>query len=304
MPTTAIVNPYRFGAGAPPPPPALLLDGLAAAPAVAYSFRKLRTAYAGSAIRIRRASDNTEQDIGFSGGDLDTAAIATFCSGTTGWVVNLYDQSANSDGGSPAGSTRMAVQATTTRQMRIFNAGAVDELTAGRPTMFAPDATARGYHGQAWGTAYTGTTLAGAVVGILSATGFSRLASIRINTGADYNSTGACTFAERRNAETNYVVSRNGYLGVTQALTNGVAYATYARFSGTTCFLRRSGAAAVSVASSGAFNVNQPLIGPEDGSVFRAQADSRWSETIIWAADPGATEADAVMADQISYWGL
>ena len=36
-------------------------------PSNAYSFRKLRSAYAGNAIRIRRASDNAEIDIGFSG---------------------------------------------------------------------------------------------------------------------------------------------------------------------------------------------------------------------------------------------
>lgn len=47
--------------------------------AVAYSLRKLRSAYTGSAIRVRRSSDNTEQDFGFtSTGELDTNAIETF----------------------------------------------------------------------------------------------------------------------------------------------------------------------------------------------------------------------------------
>ena len=34
--------------------------------AAAYSVRKLRTAYTGSAIRVRRSSDNAEQNIGFT----------------------------------------------------------------------------------------------------------------------------------------------------------------------------------------------------------------------------------------------
>jgi hypothetical protein len=42
----------------------LLLD-LYPNAAVAYSLRKLRTAYSGSAIRVRRSVDNTEQDFGF-----------------------------------------------------------------------------------------------------------------------------------------------------------------------------------------------------------------------------------------------
>jgi hypothetical protein len=47
----------------PAPAPALLLDTYTNA-AVAFSLRKLRTAYTGAAIRVRRSSDNAEQDIG------------------------------------------------------------------------------------------------------------------------------------------------------------------------------------------------------------------------------------------------
>jgi hypothetical protein len=46
------------------PAASLLLDTYSGA-AVAYSLRKLRTAYSGSAIRVRRSSDNAEQDFGF-----------------------------------------------------------------------------------------------------------------------------------------------------------------------------------------------------------------------------------------------
>ena len=54
-----IINPYLFGSVP------LLLDTYPNA-AVAYSLRKLRTAYTGAAIRVRRSSDNAEQDIGFN----------------------------------------------------------------------------------------------------------------------------------------------------------------------------------------------------------------------------------------------
>jgi len=56
----------------------LLLD-LYPNAALAYSFRKLSSSFNGSPIRVRRSSDNAEQDIPFDGsGDLDTANLLAF----------------------------------------------------------------------------------------------------------------------------------------------------------------------------------------------------------------------------------
>jgi hypothetical protein len=55
----------------------LLLDLFPNA-AVAYSLRKLRTAYTGAAIRVRRSSDNAEQDINFVAGGLNTQSLLDF----------------------------------------------------------------------------------------------------------------------------------------------------------------------------------------------------------------------------------
>jgi hypothetical protein len=74
----------------------LLLDTYTGA-AVAYSLRQLRTAYTGAAIRVRRSSDNAEQDIGFSGNDLDTASLLTFCGAGNGFITTWYDQSGNAN---------------------------------------------------------------------------------------------------------------------------------------------------------------------------------------------------------------
>lgn len=63
-------------------------------PLVAYSLRKLRSAYTGRAVNITRASDSASTDIGFtSTGDFDTTTTGTFCSGTTCTVNTWYDQS-------------------------------------------------------------------------------------------------------------------------------------------------------------------------------------------------------------------
>jgi len=64
--------------------------------AAAYSSRRLRSAYTGSLLRIRRSSDNTESDFGYTAdGHLDTAAVASFIGGGSGYIVTWYDQSGN-----------------------------------------------------------------------------------------------------------------------------------------------------------------------------------------------------------------
>jgi hypothetical protein len=63
--------------------------------AAAYSLRKLRTAYTGNCIRVRRSSDNTETNIGFVNNVLDTTTLLTFVGAGNGFVVRWYDQSGN-----------------------------------------------------------------------------------------------------------------------------------------------------------------------------------------------------------------
>jgi hypothetical protein len=99
---------------------ALLLDTYPNA-SFAYSFRKLRTAYAGSAVRIRRSSDNAEADIGFSGSDFDTAAAAAHIGGGSGFIVTWYDQSGNS---------KNVTQATTTNQPLYTDTGFASKPSA------------------------------------------------------------------------------------------------------------------------------------------------------------------------------
>jgi len=88
--------------------------------AAAYSVRKLSSTYTGDALRVRRSSDDTEQDIGFNGSnELDTAAILAFV-GTggsdNGFVSKWYDQSGNG---------RDVIQADGAEQPKIVSAGSV-----------------------------------------------------------------------------------------------------------------------------------------------------------------------------------
>ena len=78
----------------PTPPTGYLLTDYPSAVA-AYSLRLLNKTYAGSAIRVRRGTDNAEQNIGFASEQLDTEALETFAGSGDAFVTTWYDQSGN-----------------------------------------------------------------------------------------------------------------------------------------------------------------------------------------------------------------
>jgi len=100
---------------------------------VAFALRVPATStYAGPLLRVRRSSDNAEQDFYASAvldiyGNrwLDTAALLAFVGAGNGFVRTWYDQS---------GNARHAVQATAANQPRVVNAGAVEMLN-GNPAI-------------------------------------------------------------------------------------------------------------------------------------------------------------------------
>jgi PKD repeat protein len=91
----------------------------------AYSVRRLSSTYTGAAIRVRRSSDNTEQDIGFNGVNLDTTALTSFVGAGSGFVTKWYDQSGNGNTGN---------QTVAAQQPRIVNSGII-EIQSGKPTL-------------------------------------------------------------------------------------------------------------------------------------------------------------------------
>ena len=113
----------------------LLLD-LYPGAAAAYSLRHLRTAYTGSAIQVRRSSDDTLQDIGFLEGALDTASLLSFVGSGDGFVRTWYDQSGNGND---------AVQASTlTKQPKIVSSGVLNETDTKPSIAFNLDALVAG----------------------------------------------------------------------------------------------------------------------------------------------------------------
>lgn len=73
-----------------------VIDNLSVAPDLALSTRLLSSSYNGPAMRLRRSSDQAEQDIGFTAaGGLDTFALAAFVGAGESFVTTWYDQSGN-----------------------------------------------------------------------------------------------------------------------------------------------------------------------------------------------------------------
>ena len=97
--------------------------------ALAYSLRRVSndSVYSDNkAIRIRRSSDDSEQDIGFDGMDLDTASLLTFVGANDGYITKWYDQS---------GAGFHATQTLQANQPLIVLAGVVNLSSNGLPAI-------------------------------------------------------------------------------------------------------------------------------------------------------------------------
>ena len=91
---------------------------------VAYSLRKLKSTYNGNAIRVRRSSDNSEQNIAFTNNLLDTASLLSFVGASNGFVTTFFDQ---------IGSNNL-VQTTASSQPQIIASGALI-TQSGKPSI-------------------------------------------------------------------------------------------------------------------------------------------------------------------------
>lgn len=96
----------------------LPLDGYKNNLVLGFSYYKLLSSYNGDCVRVRRDSDDTEQDFGFVSNYIDIAGILAFCGAGSGYVSTWYNQYTGGNN---------AVQATTARQPRIVNTGTFED---------------------------------------------------------------------------------------------------------------------------------------------------------------------------------
>ena len=94
----------------------------------AYRLRRLSNTYSGPLVNVRRASDNSQADIGFTAsGNLDVDGLRLHCQGTDGFVAKWYDQSGNG---------RNFAQDTAENQPKIFTSDSIITMTSkSRPSI-------------------------------------------------------------------------------------------------------------------------------------------------------------------------
>jgi hypothetical protein len=103
-----------------------LLDNISSNPVSAYALRRLTVKYTGPLVRVRRSSDNAEEDIKFTNqGLLDTAQLTAFIGANNGLVTTWYDQSP---------SRFPVTQATAAFQPTLVSSGTVNTIN-GKPTV-------------------------------------------------------------------------------------------------------------------------------------------------------------------------
>lgn len=263
------------------------LSSISTTAAAAFSLRRLSCSYAGSAIQVRRSSDNTTSNIGFtSWGDLDTVALKAFVGTGSGFVTIWYDQSGNG---------RNASQATAGNQPRIVNAGVVERQN---------NMPAVRWLGINYGLSTAAFTAFG------TAACFNSVA--KVNSNLAYNCTvNKCTanFPAPLDLYNGTVVIGNGpsytFFSFTPTFnsTQALCIITYQGASGGTYNGYFNGASAGSGSISFFGDSGTPLILGSRPDLLTGL--NGWiSEVITWAALPTSTERNFVEWTQAAYYGI
>lgn len=271
-----------------------LVSGAAAAYSVA---RKLQAAYTGSLIRIRRASDNVEQDFGaLSSGGLDTASIATFLSATTGAIATIYDQS---------GNARNVTQATAGNQPAY-----VASAQNGRPTARFTAASSHYLENAAVATAFSGEDM--------PLTAFAAAAYDNVATGTTKavwgfgsSASAAPLFHSGATATPDFTSVRRNDGSTLITLTGGVPVEDQfvideTVFPGTTLTRLING---TTVINAGAMDVatatfNRFCYGARARSAVELLMDGDEPELVLWPSALSSGNRTLIRANQAAYYGV
>jgi hypothetical protein len=277
-------------------PAPLLLDAYPGA-LNAYSFRKLSEAYAGSAVRIRRSSDNAEADIGFSGTEFNTAAAAAHIGGGSGFIVTMYDQTGNGYDITQATAANQPAYSATG-----LNGLPTGSWDGGNVAIRSGDFPTAGSN-----------VVTSAIVATIANTGsnFGRLWSYGNTTSdPDWNNVYSCN-AARDNGQAKVTGASSNSTGPTSSnVVYGTPFVCIGRIDGTdiTHFLNgteSAGPAAFSTLDLGGNNGDVSRFGLRCQAVNLADTGAGvCSEFVGWLSAQSDGDIAAISANQQAYWGI
>ena len=265
-----------------------MLDGIATS--LALSTRRLRSAYAGPALRVRRSADSLELDVGFdSAGDLDTVSLLGHCGAGHGFVAAWYDQS---------GGANHVAQPAAANQPRIVNAGSLDLFKAGGRPAPAWTGVSMGLSA-ALATGGAAVSAFAAASTEVSDTVSRRIASYQASGQAnDYSNASSAALLYRLNGS--LLTYRSGPSPNPGGAVAAGPVAAAVVFNGVTAQVRANGVALQSLNSTGNFGPSGTLI------IGNSPLSEFWIGSIgelIIQASAGAGDRAAIEASQRLYWG-
>lgn len=296
-----------FGAGvagsgssgsSPSPSVSYMLNGLPA-PAAAYSLRQVSGNYSGKAINVVRSSDNATQDIGFtSAGDLDTAALSSFCGSNTCSVDVWYDQSGNG---------KNLTQSTPAIQPVVVSAGALVTKNGRAAALF------NGPMGIQSSVGFTGNQLEAMMVGMMAANAdpYTLMLELTDANNDPPNSTQGLVMPFIRDGSNGLTFYRDGYAingGNGIAFTGGTLFWADAQFSGSssgTLTVDEGGPQATNGVTDESFLSTGITVGPKPTSPASTVAAAEYiSELLLWPQALTASQQASAHSSQKTYFGL
>jgi hypothetical protein len=249
---------------------------------IAYSTRKLRTAYTGNALRVRRSSDNAEQDIGFVGNNLDTTSLMNFITGSTdGRVTIWYDQSGN--------GTNLT-QTTVAKQPWIVSGGTLITYSS-KPVLQGIQTASE--------TTNTGMIQSSDItVPFLISTAFLEQTSGSGRRALSANNQNALISNRRNN---NNTVFTNETIYNPMWGSNGVMQVTTFRKISTTSTLYTNSTLLLS-GTTGGSKFGTIGLGANNNFTVSEGADAQWGELIVWTSSINDTNLSGITSNQQTYW--
>jgi len=236
---------------------------------------KLVASYNGSAVRVRRSSDNTLTDIGFLGnGDFDVASYLAFIGAGNGFAHTIYDQSGNG---------RHQVQATAAAQPQIGVDG------NGNYYLYAPGAGFSTTRMQCTGLSIACTDFTFWVVGSSAAYAFAPIntrdnGALKERTVLNYSSSIIPGFLD----------SASGTVASIGSTGTGVYSTVWSAGSGGNKLTNRL-STTTGTRTPVACTINEIGMGSSGGSPFWSQ-NSKWYIGALWSEDKGPKADFAALA--------